>query len=116
VLLEVVLTARTRLTAGVGALEGLDTRVYPLVTLEVAASGEAALADGADVRLGLALSGAGRTVLALGSRRDRGRLGSRLVRVLVAVGLCRVAKSRQRRGGLRRALLVSRRQMSCSVG
>jgi len=126
VLLQVILTAGTRLTTGVRALESLDTGVDPLVTLKMTTSGETTLANGADVRLRLALGGASRAVLALGHWRHgrrlgsgRGRLGTGSVRVLVAVSLLRIRKSSKRgRRSLRnwwRTLLVGRGNVRCRL-
>jgi hypothetical protein len=75
VLLEVVLTAGTRLAPWVRALESLDASVDALVALEVAASGETTLADGANMRLGLALGRPSRAVLALCGRGRGWALG-----------------------------------------
>ena len=64
-LLQIVLPARPCLTARVGAFEGLDTGVNPLVPLQMAAGRERPRADLTNVRFGLAFGRSRRPILPL---------------------------------------------------
>jgi hypothetical protein len=64
-LLQVVLPARPRLTAGVRTFECLDPGVDPLVTLKMTPSGKGPLASLTHMRLALTLRRPCRAILAL---------------------------------------------------